>query len=964
MMSRKKKVLLIGWDAADWKMIHPLMDHGLMPNVQQLVEAGVIAKLATLSPVLSPMLWTSIATGKRPFKHGILGFTEPTVDGKDVQPVTNLSRKTKAVWNILNQNGKRCHVVGWWPSHPAEPINGVMVSNHYQRAPKSTELHWPMAPGTVHPPALAQELGELRFHPLELGPEHVLPFVPHGDKIDQRKDRRLDMLLRIIADCTSIQSCATHLLENEAWDFAAVYFDAIDHFGHGFMKYHPPRQDFVPEEDFEIYQNVVAAGYVYHDMMLGRLRELAGEDTTVLLISDHGFHPDHLRPRAIPTEPAGPAVEHRDLGILAMRGPGIKADEFIHSANLLDITPTILTLFGLPVGEDMDGRPLADAFLKAPPIQSIPSWDAVPGHDGQHPPGKKLDAEASRQALEQLVALGYIERPADKRDQAVAQARRELDYNLALSYMDAGLHGKAAPLLAELYQACPLEFRFGIQLAMCLQTLGMIDDMARLIDDLNLRWRKASERARLRLAEMTTIGKERRRQWREAKAGLPAAATPTKRPQLFNEQERHTIRKLRAMARGNQQSLDYLASHVAIAKKDFEAALIHLQKAERSESSTSGFHLRLGNAYLELKQYDAAEASFQRVRELDPENPNAYVGLCRSYLQRRHNRLALEAANAALGLKYHFPPAHYFLGIVRHRLGDIKGAIEALERAISQNPNFAEAHTRLALIYSKRRPDRTQARAHRHQARAIRREQSRVRRMRILPDLPLLATTDIDAHLPERPPSQPSTLQAPLALAPAQAPPSHDPDRPFVTIVSGLPRSGTSMMMQMLSAGGLEPLVDGARAPDESNPRGYFELDKVKRLTTDNAWLDEARGKVIKVVAPLLPLLPQTCAYRVIFLERKLDEIMASQGRMLERLGRQGGELSAPQLRQALTRQLAQVRQVLQAHQIPVLTVDYSEVLAQPQQSARRLVAFLGLDLDQQAMQQAVTPDLYRERAS
>jgi len=133
-MSLRKKVLLIGWDAADWKVINPLMDQGKMPNVRALVEGGVMGQLATLHPPLSPMLWTSIATGKRPFQHGIHGFSEPTPDGLGIRPVTNLSRKCKAVWNILNQEGLRSVVVGWWPSHPAEPINGVMVSDHFHRA--------------------------------------------------------------------------------------------------------------------------------------------------------------------------------------------------------------------------------------------------------------------------------------------------------------------------------------------------------------------------------------------------------------------------------------------------------------------------------------------------------------------------------------------------------------------------------------------------------------------------------------------------------------------------------------------------------------------------------------------------------------------------------------------------------------------------------------------------------------
>ena len=178
------KVLLVGWDAADWKVIHPLIDAGQMPALKYLVENGVSGNISTLHPVLSPTLWTSIATGKRPFDHGVLGFSEPTPDGKGVQPITNLARKTKAVWNILSQCQKRSMVVGWWPSHPAEPIDGIMVSNHYQRAVGPLEDGWPMAPATVHPPELREELAALRFHPDEqVGPE-ILPFVPRrrGDR--------------------------------------------------------------------------------------------------------------------------------------------------------------------------------------------------------------------------------------------------------------------------------------------------------------------------------------------------------------------------------------------------------------------------------------------------------------------------------------------------------------------------------------------------------------------------------------------------------------------------------------------------------------------------------------------------------------------------------------------------------------------------------------------------------------
>ena len=482
MTAEKRKVLLIGWDAADWKIINALVDQGRMPHTAALIERGVMGNLATLHPVLSPMLWTSIATGKRPFKHGVLGFSEPTPDGGGVQPVSQWSRKTKALWNILNQEGYRSHVIGWWPSHPVEPINGVMVSNHYHTAFGPPEEPWPLAPGMIHPQRAEAPLAELRLNPNELVPEQVLFFVPKALEIDQDKDRRLGSVMKVLAECSSVHAAATWAMENEPWDFMGVYYDAIDHFCHGFMKYHPPQRGFIADRDFELYSGVVEAGYCFHDMMLGAMLTLAPHDVTVIICSDHGFHSDHLRPVQIPNEPAGPAIEHRDFGMILMAGPGIKKDAVIHGANLLDITPTVLTLCGLPVGEDMDGKPLRDAFETAPAVSTIPSWDAVPGNDARLTGDQQFDPITAKEAMDQLVALGYIEKLDDDREKAVAGTVRELRYNLAGSYMDAGRMADAAPILKELYQAEPEQYRFGVHLALCYRTLNQVAKLRALVE--------------------------------------------------------------------------------------------------------------------------------------------------------------------------------------------------------------------------------------------------------------------------------------------------------------------------------------------------------------------------------------------------------------------------------------------------------------------------------------------------
>ncbi len=184
----KNKVLLIGWDAADWKVITPLVDAGKMPNMKKFLEEGVMGNLATLYPVLSPMLWTSIATGKRAYKHGIHGFVEPDTNTGGVRPITNLGRTTKAIWNILNQEGYKSNVVGWWPSYPVEPINGVMVSDHFKDPHGDLGKPWILRPGDVQPARLRDPLSDLRIHPQELQAEQLLPFVPKAGEVDQEKD--------------------------------------------------------------------------------------------------------------------------------------------------------------------------------------------------------------------------------------------------------------------------------------------------------------------------------------------------------------------------------------------------------------------------------------------------------------------------------------------------------------------------------------------------------------------------------------------------------------------------------------------------------------------------------------------------------------------------------------------------------------------------------------------------------
>lgn len=183
-----------------------------------------------------------------------------------------------------------------------------------------------------------------------------------------------------------------------------------------------------------------------------------------------------------------------------------------------------------------------------------------------------------------------------------------------------------------------------------------------------------------------------------------------------------------------------------------------------------------------------------------------------------------------------------------------------------------------------------------------------------------------------------------------------------VVVVSGLPRSGTSLMMQMLVAGGLEALADDARPADQNNPLGYFEDARVKALRQDNHWLEHAGGKAVKVIGPLLPYLKPTLHYRVVFMQRDLEEVLDSQLAMLSRLGLEGAENGAA-LRQGFEHLLEELNAWLAAMpNVEVLYVPHREVMRNPANVAAQVNAFLGGGLEEFQMLQSVVPELWRAR--
>jgi len=684
-----KKVLLVGWDAADWQVIHPLLDAGKMPFLEKLIDNGVMGNLATLEPALSPMLWTSIATGKTADEHGVQGFIEPAPKG-GVRPVTCVSRKVKALWNILQQNGLKSNVVGWWPSHPAEPIDGCMVSNRFQSATTGLQGEWPlppwpMSPGTVHPQRLAETLAEFRFHPSEVQEDAVATFMAKAPELDLGEGspfvKRVDSIRKVIAECTSVHGAATYLLEHEPWDLAAIYYDAIDHFSHLCMGFHPPRRPHIPKDQFEAFHDVVESGYRYHDLMLGRLMELAGDEATIILISDHGFESGEMRPRLSKGfGRPGPAAWHRPYGIFVMSGPGVQKDRRVAGAGLLDIAPTVLRLFGLPAGADMGGRVLAECFEDEIALDRIPSWEEVEGECGMHEPGQYEDPWEEQEMMRQLADLGYIEEEEagdgskEASERAVQRAVADRRFNLSRVLASKGKIEEAAGILEELVEEQPEEKAFSLRLAHLYLQLGRMADCRRLAEAAIDQARKA--RIERRAEQEKTLAEQEDGQEKIAKLKpldpdwVPAQA-------------------------------DFLLGCVAFGEGDAEQAMKHFHRAEDRKLRLPDLHIQMGRVNEREQRWVDAERSYRVALTIDEDNAAAWNGVAQTCIEQGDFRSAVDAALRAVGLRYAFPDAHRALGIALAETGKPGRAKTALQVCLKMNPRDELARERLDRLQGK-----------------------------------------------------------------------------------------------------------------------------------------------------------------------------------------------------------------------------------------------------------------------
>ncbi|MEH6534804.1 MAG: alkaline phosphatase family protein [Psychroserpens sp.] len=841
-MKKKSKVLLIGWDAADWKIIGPLLAKGQMPALKKLIDKGVYGNMATMNPPYSPMLWSTVATGKTPDKHGVLGFLELMPDLKGIRPVTVSSRKSRALWNIFHNQGLKSNLVGWWPSFPAEPINGVIVTDKFQKVNINPNVKNPIVEGTIHPNSLVKDLYDLRLHPSEITEAHILPFIPKAGKIDQEKDQGLQTFAKVMAENVSLHAAATNLMRTTEWDFMGVYFDFIDHFCHAFMKFHPPKLAPIPQELYEIYNECIFSAYRFQDMMLGRMLDLVDDDTTVIVMSDHGYESGNKRILKMPKYQAAPSLEHRQFGIFVAAGPNIKKNEKIFGLGLVDVAPTILHMFDLPIGKDMDGKIALDIFEEVKPPQFIDSWETIEGDFGEHLKHDNNDQLNDQEAMQQLIDLGYIDRPDEKIEVSILKTKCDLKHNLARVYLGKKEYKHAKPILLEL-----------------IQEKEPVDIIPYFMDLLSISIEE----------------------------------------QEFDKAESY-LNELRTRDKKFEINTYFAEAKILLSKNKVTEALELLTKAKNRKPNGEVW-FQIGKIYIRLNRFENAKEAFETALEFEIDNARYHQALAVALNRTNQFEEAAEHALTAIELIKYFPEAHYTLGEALEKLGDMENAKKAYETAAALKPK-----------------------THHRAEKAIENIQEK--------------------------------LETPVEFKDKS---DFKYRKDQIVIVSGLPRSGTSLMMQMLDKGGLEALTDSNRQADESNPRGYLEYDPVMALHKDNSWLDKAQNKSLKVVAPLLKFLDPKFRYKVIFMNRDLNEVVKSQQKMIGR----DVETFPVKLFETYKKHLKQVEDWKDKEpSVELIYVDYKDALNDTNTAVKKVISFIGKEMNEEDMESCVDKTLYRNK--
>jgi tetratricopeptide (TPR) repeat protein len=718
------KVAILGLDGADWQIIDPLIARGQLPNLARLKSRGAWGNLKSMHPMLSPLLWTSVATGKPPEQHGIIDFLVKDARTGATVPVSSRGRKVKALWNIFSDAGKSVGFVAWWATWPAETVNGYLVSDRVAYSLFGYEAAEGDRAGATYPPGYYQEIKPRLLDDSRIPLAEVQRFVrvAPGEWSDLRGRIRQDPkvayrlpvnhLTKILASSVSYQAIGLDLLGRGQPDLFSVYYQGIDEVCHRFAHYMPPKMGMVTDEEYAKYHDTVFAYYRYQDRLLGEVLARLSPDTTVIVMSDHGFRNGGDRPPNDPPYIEGkPGLWHRRYGILILAGPPIKPGP-LDTTNLLDIAPTVLYLAGLPVAEDMEGRVIGEAidgrFRARFPVRTIPSYEGI----GRPLAGSRdvvADSRVDEEMIEQLRSLGYIggtptaTTPAGDGDETLVTGHLN----------EAGLHVKSRDFVRaeaavrealRIYPGYAPALLLSMQIDMERKNYGRAIETGRALID---KEPEADPGLYIQMGKVYSDGGRTE----EGLAYLGGLAR--RHPQIA---EIHSALGSMHLKRGEREAaekelLEAIRLDPALGEPLSELHKIYqgterilslepiVRKGLLINDKSIVHHNWMGLIYEWKKDLPQAEREFRRAMEFDPDAPGTMANL--GALYGRSGRLdeAVTILSRAVAKDPDNLEAWVNLGAAQGRLRRPREAIEALETARRKGVKSTTLYNALALAY-------------------------------------------------------------------------------------------------------------------------------------------------------------------------------------------------------------------------------------------------------------------------
>jgi tetratricopeptide (TPR) repeat protein len=665
------RLLMIGLDGADWNIVDPLIAQGRMPNLARLVRSGTHGRLRTITPMLSPVIWTSVATGMMPSRHGIIDFLASAGQSGERVPVTSSLRKVKALWNILGDQGVSVGVVGWWATYPAERVRGFVVSDRvaYQlfgaHPPRDQERE-----GRAFPANLDDVVSSLTIPPETISVGDVARYVrlpADPASLPDAQTKLIEDFKTLLAAGDTYARIAQALLARERPEFMALYLEGTDTVAHLFMPYAPPPMDGVDPNAAQRFSRTVFEYYRHADEIVGKMIEAAPPGTAVLICSDHGFRTGSNRPFTDSRIGYGQAADwHRKYGLIVLAGAPFKKGHELDEASVLDLTPTVLALFGLPVADDMDGRPILDAFepdfLKAHPISYLPSYESSPVVVASARAGP-ADPAGDRDLKERLRSLGY------------------LNQDTANSHNNQGMlllgQGKYDEAIEEFRKAVAASEDLGIARINIARALYKKKDYAAAraaIDELLKRQPRSKEAENL----LANIAMEQG---------------------LLKEAEMHLHRALEEEPNFTdaRNSLGILLDR----EGHQEEALEEFRKVIAIDKDYAEAYNNLGVILKKQGRADEAIALFKKAVAADREFPGSYSNLALLYEDRGDNKSAEEQFLAALKRVPADAAVRTNYGALLYSEGRLEEARAELEKAVAADPGYASAHNNLGAVYGR-----------------------------------------------------------------------------------------------------------------------------------------------------------------------------------------------------------------------------------------------------------------------